>query len=534
MITMNYIRKNFISFTLKIGILAVVLLSSCDEGFEEMNIDPNAYNEPVISNLFTFSIVRTAGTGTMDRNRVGIKHVSGIMQYMATLNTFWYGEKYIYHDQGGNFFENAYNNQLKELQQIIPLVENEPELINHYAFARIWRVFIMHRITDLYGDIPYSEAGKGYIDGIYKPKYDRQSEIYADMLKELEEAAMQLDPSKITFGAADLIYGGDVLKWKTFAYSMMLRLGMRLTKVDPAMAQIWVVKAIDGGVMQSNEDIAKLEHVEGHGNTQNWDAFELKRESLPESAKGKGKVKLSKNLVDLLQGYNDPRLPFYATLWEGNILSIQSAVLPETTKPELQKGLPNGYDDATISGAIPGWNNDMLTEYSEPNTGTIANLNAPTIFLSYSEVEFLLAEAALRMWENGNTAEHYNNAIIASLESTTLFPGGIVIESTAIEDYLAAHPLTGTTEEQMEKIHTQFYLAHFMWLDFFEAWSNWRRTGYPELTPVNYPGNDTGGVIPRRLRYPQSEAALNTENYEAAIQNQGPDLLLTKIWWDSE
>nr|WKN39028.1 SusD/RagB family nutrient-binding outer membrane lipoprotein [Tunicatimonas sp. TK19036] len=532
---MNYIKRTFTNMALKTGVLiSCMLLSFCDDGFEEMNVDPNAYNDPVIGNLFTFSIIRTAGTGTMDRNRVGIKHVSGMMQYMATLNTFWYGEKYLYHDQGGNFFENAYNNQLKELQQIFPEVQDDPELINQYAMARIWRVFVMHRITDLYGDIPYSEAGQGYTQGIFKPTYDQQSAIYADMLKELEEAAGQLDPAKSSFGAADLIYGGDLEKWKTFAYSMMLRLGMRLTEVDPGMAQSWVEKAIAGGVMQSNEDIAKLEHVEGHGNTQNWDAFELKRESLPEGAQGKGKVKLAKNFVDLLQANNDPRLPFYATLWEGNILAIQAAVLPETTKPELQKGLPNGYDDATISQAISGWSNDLLVEYSEPNTGTIANLNAPTIFQSYEEVEFLLAEAALRGWGGGSAQEHYTNAITASMESTTLFPGGIVIEPAVIEAYLASHPLTGTTEEQMETIHTQFYLAHFMWLDFFEAWSNWRRTGYPELTPVNYPGNDTGGVIPRRLRYPQSEAALNTENYQGAIQNQGPDLLLTRIWWDAE
>lgn len=531
---MNDIKRKFTSMTLKIGVMAFLLLSSCDDGFEEMNVDPNAYNEPVISNLFTFSLIRTAGTGTADRNRVNIKHVSGIMQYMASLNTFWYGEKYIYHDQGGNYFENAYENHLKELQQIFPVVEEDPELVNHYAMARIWRVFIMHRITDIYGDIPYSEAGKGYIEGIYKPKYDQQSAIYADMLKELEEAAVQFDPTKASFGAADLMYGGDLEKWQTFAYSLMLRLGMRLTEVDPAMAQTWVEKAIAGGVMQSNEDIAKLEHVEGHGNTQNWDAYELKRESLPEGAQGTGKVKLSKTLIDYLQAYNDPRLPFYATLWEGNILAIQAAKLPETTAPELQKGLPNGHDDATISQAIPGWSNDMLTEYSEPNTGTIASLNAPTVFLSYSEVEFLRSEAALRGWGGGNASEHYNNAITASMEATTLFPGGVVIEPAVIQNYLAAHPLTGSTEEQMEKIHTQFYLAHFMWFDFFEAWSNWRRTGYPQLTPVNYPGNDTGGVIPRRLRYPQSEAALNTEHYEAAIQHQGPDLLLTRVWWDAE
>src|SRR5690606_3327850 len=218
---MNYIQK-IARITLRSGAIAATLLFaiSCDNGFEEMNINPNAYTEPVIGNLFTYSIIRTAGTGTADRNRVGIKHVSGLMQYMASLQTFWYGEKYLYHDQGGNYFENAYEFHLKELQQIFPFVEGDPERINQFAMARIWRVYVMHRITDIYGDVPYSEAAKGFTQGVFKPKYDPQSEIYADMLKELEEAATQLDPGKPSFGAADVIYGGDVSKWQTFAYSM--------------------------------------------------------------------------------------------------------------------------------------------------------------------------------------------------------------------------------------------------------------------------------------------------------------------------
>jgi len=520
---MKYLNQKFSAGLLSCVVLTLMLpLASCDKGFEEMNKNPNAYTEPVIGNLFTFSIIRTAGTGTEDRNRVLIKHISGLMQYMASLQTFWYGEKYLYHDQGGNYFETAYEFHLKELQQIFPFVEDDPEQVNHLAMARIWRVYIMHRVTDIYGDTPYSEAAKGFTQGVFKPKYDPQSEIYADMLRELEEAAAQLDPEKSSFGAADIIYGGDALKWRKFAYSMMLRLGMRLTEVDEAMAQEWVQKAIAGGVMESNEDISLIEHVDGHVNTRNQDAWELQRESFPPSAQGLAKVKLSRTMIDMLQNRNDPRLPFYAHLYNG------------INSPELQKGLPNGQDDATISNVIPGWANDRLREYSEPNNKTIANMNSPSVFLSYTEVEFLLAEATIRGWKGGSAEEHYHAAIRASMEATTLYPGEVVIGPAFIEDYLVAQPLTGTTEEQMEKIHVQMYLSHFMWLDFLEAWSNWRRTGYPELIPVNYPGNDTGGVIPRRLRYPQSEAALNTESYEAALSRQGPDLMLTRVWWDAE
>ncbi|HEX8356998.1 MAG TPA: SusD/RagB family nutrient-binding outer membrane lipoprotein, partial [Segetibacter sp.] len=346
----------------------------------------------------------------------------------------------------------------------------------------------------------------------------------------------QMDAAKPSFGASDVIYQGNVAKWKTFAYSMMLRLGMRLTNVDAAKSKEWAQKAIAGGVMKSNADIAKLNHVVGNTNTENRDAAELKRESFPESNAGKGPVKLAKTLVDLLKLYNDPRLPFYATLWEGNILAIQAAKLPTTTEFALQKGLPNGYDASTIKTVIPNWNNNMLAEFSEPNSGTITSLSAPTVFQSYAEVEFLLAEAALRGWEAGSASDHYKAAISASMKSTTLFPSNVFnysISQTAIDSYLAARPLNGASfEAQMEQIHTQFYLAHFMWYDFFEAFSNWRRTGYPNLTPPNYPGNFTGGKHLVRLRYPVSEASLNRENYDAAVALQGPDLYTTPVWWD--
>jgi len=511
----------------------ILMLSACDKGFEDLNKNPNAFNEPVIGDLFATSLIRTAGTGTPDRNRTNIKYFAGTMQYMASLGTNWSGDKNFENGQFGDFFETVYSVHLKELEQLLALTKDNPDMANQYAIASIWRVFILHRVTDAYGDVPYTDAGKGYIDGNYKPKYDKQSDIYPQMLAGLETAIAKLDVSKGSYGVQDVIFQGSVSKWKTFGYSLMLRLGMRLTNVDATMARTYVQKAIAGGVMISNADIAKLNHVAGNGNTQNWDAFELKRESLPESNVGKGPVKLAKTLIDLLQSYNDPRLPFYATLWEGNILSIQAAKLPTTTAPALQKGLPNGYDANSIKQVIPNWSNDQLVNYSEPNTGTIASLNAPTVLLSYSEVEFLLAEAALRGWGNGTAADHYRAAITASMQSTTFFPGNVVIQQTAINDYLTAHPLNGATFDlQMEQLYTQFYLAHFMYYDNFEAWSTLRRTGYPKLVPPNYPGNFTGGAALIRLKYPVSESSINKANYDAAVAIQGPDLYTTAVWWD--
>lgn len=529
---MNPIQKFPKRVLLALFVLMTVSLG-CDKGFEEMNVNPNAYTEPVVGNLFTFALIRTAGTGTADRNRTNIKYFAGVVQYMASLGLNWAGDKYVESGQFGDFFETVYSVHLKELQEVIAATEGKPEQVNLNAIANIWRIYALHRVTDAYGDVPYSEAGQGYINRITKPKYDKQSDIYPAMLSGLEKAIGQLDPAKPSFGVSDVVFQGNVAKWKTFAHSLMLRLAMRLTKVDVKTAEAWAKKAIAGGVMKSNADIARLVHVAGNGNTQNWDSAELKRESFPESNQGKGPVKLAKTLIDMLQARSDPRLPFYATLWEGNILSRQAEKLPTTTNPALQKGLPNGFDATTIKQVIPNWSNDMLVNYSEPNTGTIASLNAPTVLQSYAEVEFLLAEASLRGWDASGAEEHYRKAITASMQSTTLFPGNVVIPQASIDAYLAAQPLNAATfEGKMEQIHNQFYLAHFMWMDNFEAWSNLRRTGYPKLSPITYPGNFTGGQLLVRLRYPISETSLNKENYEAAIARQGPDLYTTPVWWD--
>lgn len=535
---MKNIVLKFKSIGVKVFLMSALLFTACDQGFDEMNENPNAYTTPDIGTLFTTSVIRTVGTGTEDRNRINIKYLSGAMQYHATLNDFWYGEKGIVHSQSGNFFETVYTDHMMNLVEVISATTDDPETVNQNAIAKIWKVYTLHRVTDAYGDVPYQHASVGSVKGIHKPVYDQQSDIYPWMLEDLESALNQLDPSKASFGAADVIYGGDVEKWSIFGNSLMLRLGLRLSNVDPALSQQWVQKAISGGVMQSNEDIALLEHSSAHGNTWNWDARELKRESFPESNQGTGLVKMAKTFIDILHENDDPRIPFFVTLWEGNIDALQGQVITETTKPELQKGLPNGYDQGTIDEVIPNWSSTMLTDYSEPNTATIANLASPSIILSYSEVEFLLAEAALRGWEGGTPQEHYHKAIRANMETSYLFPNNtlepMAINEAEISAYLGSHPLTGDLTEQMEQIHTQFYIAHYMYLDFFEAWSNWRRTGVPELAPINYPLNTTGGEPIRRLMYSVEELALNAENVEAAISNQGPDTYSTRVWWDVE
>ena len=291
-----------------------------------------------------------------------------------------------------------------------------PNAVNKYAAARIWRVVIFQRLTDTYGDIPYAEAGLGYDQQIYKPKYDAQQNIYMDMLNELDQACTSFDESKPTYGAADLVYGGDVGKWKRFGYSMMLRLGMRLSKVDPAMAQTWVAKAINGGVMTSNDDNCFIQMASGPAQlNMNGNALVF---SQGEPTTPDGGPRLSKTFVDSMLKYNDPRLRVYGELPNGD------------TNPADQQGLPNGSDATTAPD---------LSIYTRPNLTTVGVLATPMYFQTYAEVEFMLAEAAVRGWDPtaSDPATDYNNGVTAALLYVNTYDPAQPIQQSEVDAYLA-------------------------------------------------------------------------------------------------
>lgn len=532
---MNYLKRKITSITLLAGFVLFIFLSSCDKGFEEMNINPNVYTKPVYGSLFSQAVIIHAGAGTQISDP-DLAQTGAWVQYLASLTlSEFYGDKYLW--LPGNyerFWLQAYANELKAPIQIISFLKDNPDMVNQYNIMRIWKVEVFHRITDMYGDVPYFDAGYGAINGIFNPKYDKQKDIYADMLKELEEAALALDPTKSSFGSADYLYSGNTDKWKKFSYSLMLRLGMRLTKVDPAMAELWVKKAIAGGVMQSNADLAKLAHTSETSSNWNINTQYLQQKFIPLSVKGKTSVKLNKTFVDYLKSTQDPRLPFYATLWQGN---ANIADLPAYSQIDLQKGLPGGQDYTSIKSLIPSWNDNSITEYSEWNIYKVGHYNAPTVFQSYSEVEYLQAEAELRGWTTGSSVKvHYEKGVRASILLQTIYPNAITTTqaNAAADAYLAANPyVAGSFEEQMSQIHTQFWVSQFMCSN-QEAWANWRRTGYPVLKPYNYLGNITGGIIPRRIVYSATDASVNTKNYTDAVAIQGPDDFMTRVWWDKE
>lgn len=488
-------------------IFLTILLGSCDQGFEELNVDPTKPTQVSVVNKLSATQLYTSGE-RYENWRANLIYCSTMIQHMSTTAGYWAGDKYTLNEgYASSMIDRIYGNAVKTLTDMLIQLEEEGHPEEMKAITRIQRVFVFHRLTDLHGDVPYSEAGKAFLEGILTPKYDSQSEIYADMLKELEESAAALGTGTSDFGDGDLMFKGDQAKWKKFAYSMMLRLGFRLIKVDPVASQQWVTKAIAGGVMESNDDIAYIQHTAGPEG--------INKNGVGEVFTADDNPRLSKTFVDFLTG--DPRLP---------ILGARRS--DGSTAPADQKGLPNGLDSALLLDLTGEENTDA---YTEPNRNIITGEDAPMFFQTYAEVEFMLAEAAHR-WSlaGGDPEPHYNAGVRAAMKMLELYGTAGAIADADINQYLVDNPFDGANA--LEQINTQYWAATF--LNEYEAFANWRRTGFPALVPVNYPGNVTNGTIPRRLTYATSEQSNNTENYNAAISNQGPDVLTTRVWWDKE
>ncbi|SHM19995.1 SusD/RagB family nutrient-binding outer membrane lipoprotein [Mucilaginibacter sp. OK098] len=509
-------KKNITKYTYCLLVmLGIITAQSCTKNFDTLNVNPNASSKAIPQYIFTKA--EYDGTTRM------LDLLLGTMQYTTSFNDVaGFGSKYVLSQsqQSAAAFTNAYPNEINELVEVIKAIGTDASQVNLVAEARIWRVYCFSRLTDLYGDIPYSQAGQGYNQAIYKPVYDAQKDIYADLLKELDQAATSLDASKATFGAADLIYGGNTDKWKKFAYSLMLRCAMRMTKVDVTSAQAWATKAIAGGVILNDADIAKVSYV-GSGQDINknpmandlWNNDYVAQDGVTNTEGGK----YQDVFISYLKTNKDPRLGAVSIVYNGGVADTTSAI---------QKGMSSSLNTKPV---------DFVT-YSEPNPKTILLLNSPRLVFTAAESYFLLSEAALRGWYSASTASAlYQNGISASMRQWAIIGGSAgAISNLQINTYISYHQLNtaGTFDQQMGQIYTQFWVGIFP--DAQEVFASYRRTGYPALVPNNYVGNATGGKIFRRMLYPISEQNLNAASYAAVLARQGSDDFLTRIWWDKQ
>lgn len=510
---------------------SLFLVTACDDGFEALNKDPNTVTADRFNPAFLFTTTQL-NTAKGDDN-TDLYYAQPFVQQFASLSNVgifdFHGDKYVYYKPNNELLWkstfNATAGPSKLIEDVIQLSKDKAQYTNLYQMARIWKTVIYHRLTDMYGDIPYSEASLGYYQQIYKPKYDKQQDIYTNMLTELEDATSKLDASQTLFASADIAYNGDITKWKKFGYSMMLRLGMRLSKVDPASAQAWVKKAYAGGVFTSVDDNLFIKGTDKLGTLEaltNGMSYTL-------SVTSRSPGKIAKTFFDFLKSHNDPRLKYTVAVY-----TDPTNVATKNTDPAIQKGLPNGLDritlvkDPSYDPNAPGQEH----QYSGVNRDVYAKLDGPRMFLTYGEVQFMLSEAAVRGWITGDAAQFYKNGVSGAMKNLAKYDASATISDAEIATYLTASPFVGTADQEkaIEQINTQYWAATFM--NGYESFANFRRSGYPKLIPVNYPDNETGGTIPRRLRYPDDEPVLNVDSYNEAVARQGADNYKTKVWWD--
>jgi len=479
--------------------------SSCDNGFAELNQNPGAASGISPDFQMSYTQLRTSG-GRYENWRAGLIYSSTMIQHMAAVCGYWTGDKYTYNaGYSSSLWERGYGEQVREIEDLIFNLENNEEVdAGRLAIANIWKVVIYHRLTDMYGDTPYSEAGRGFNGDIKFPKYDSQEDIYADMIRILKESSAALGDGN-SYGSADFVYGGDHASWKKFANSLLLRLGMRMSKVNEGMAESVASDAFSAGVMTSSADNAKIKHeISGNGVTFN----------------GFGEV------LDKTNGFGDdcPRISAsFMALLEGD--PRQGIIAAPSDNDSALRGLPNGLDATTLTES----DFSDINDYSRINP-ELVRVSSPMFFMTHAETELLLAEAAVRGWINSSAASHYEAGVRSAMQLFDSYESAGSVSAEEVDAYLSANPFDEANA--MEQINNQFYIATL--LNEYEAWSNWRRTGYPVLTPIDYPGNESGGQIPRRMRYSQGEYGVNAANIEAANANQGPDQFTTRVWWDSE
>ncbi|WP_417014592.1 SusD/RagB family nutrient-binding outer membrane lipoprotein [Alistipes sp.] len=410
---------------------------------------------------------------------------------------------------------------------ILAATEDEVPL----ALASLLRVAIMHRLTDQYGPIPYSKVVEDRKNSL-AVAYDTQEEVYATMFAELDAAVSVLNENRTlsteAFGEYDLVYGGDLTKWILFANSLKLRMAMRLTEVDAAMARTKAAEALAAGVITTNADNAMFKP------TVNRTAIcfsEWKQHPI------------SADLDSYMNGYADPRRGKMFT----SVKITETTLNPETQEPVTVT--KDGYRGQRI-GTTPEDKDAATTQLSHPDIVD----SDPIIWLTAAEVAFLKAEWELRWGSVAEAGNLYRQGVALSFEqwgagsadeylATEARPADFVDPLGTGYDFSAQSTITPVWNDAddaataLERIITQKWIAIFPLGN--EAWSEYRRTGYPHLMPVPDAGNMSGGTVTsrwgaRRLQYPTEEYNENRANVTAAVAGElkGTDTFGSRVWWD--
>lgn len=494
--------------------IAMLSISSCDKGFDELNVNPIAATS--VDRMFMLNNAMVSSSFPTTTANYDI----GIVQQMVSPNSgVLTGANFnqINNANAEGIWVNYYRNVIRPAVDVIENTKNVPARANLYNMARIWKAFAFMVITDTYGDVPYFEAGKGFIDNTTFPKYDTQESIYNDIIKELTEASAALNTAA-TIESSDVMYAGNINQWKRLGYSLLLRAGMRLTKVNPQRAQQVVQAAFQGGVMQSNADNAVIRHTANY-------TFPM---GVMLNATEAANYYMTDVFVNALKSTNDPRLGAIAVRYVGATSGAGHTAAAANRNPEVQIGMPIGYDNVSIAAVVASLRLASFYDFTQVDRTRIVKPIAPCFLVTYAQTQLLLAEAAQRGWVTGNAATYYANGVRANMQQFAEYDAASAIPAAAIDAWIAANPFDAANA--LQQINTQYWIASF--LNGPEAWANFRRSGFPALRKNPYPSQQIQGNFINRMVYPISEVAVNQTNLQAAVQRQGADNMDTKVWWD--
>jgi hypothetical protein len=500
--------------------LSGMFWTGCTKNFDQLNTDPNnpTLDNPAVAAGATNALFSSAiSRGLMEAGefqRVQALYADLYGQHFATSQGYFFSDRYQINQGWLNFgWDLFYPRDIKNLVDIIksPNANN-----NQKQIARIWKVFLFHRMVDFYGDIPYFDAG----DPSKPEKFDSQKDIYYDMFKELDEASKALAAGP-TYDAKDVIYSGNIDRWKKFANTLRLRLAVRISKKDPTKAKNEGDAAITAGIFSSNTEnaIARVNNIlpNAYNQISGWNEF-----------------RMSATSESILGGFKDPRMgEYFSPVDAGGDAAFVGKF----------NGIRNGSSDLNATAENSFRNNS--------NVGprfTVANMNTnPRIVLTYAEACFLMAEAKMMGWSGaGDAATWYGLGITASMKQ--FIP---TVPDAAITTYInnttdlpltpanADRPIStlpvkfsAVAAEQMEQIQIQKWIA--VYPDGFEAWANFRRTGFPKLyTPVTYDASSDvpAGQFIQRIPYTDRMRQLNSSGVSAAETRMGGKGQAVKLWF---
>ena len=543
--------------------------TSCsDNHMESVNTDDT--KSPTINPnaQLTTALLQTYGDfGLMDTYR---SYITGFTQYFAGgwNVSFYAGAVNPDNDQMRLIWDQYYSVGIKNL---VDAIHNSKDMPNTNAALRIHRVYLMSILTDTYGDIPCSEAGLGFIEGISNPKYDKQEDIYNWFFAELKDCVSQLGTGSDRISGDVTSLNGDTDLWKKYANSLILRFAMRISDVNPVLAQqeFEGVLASESGYIGNSNENAYVKYLDAPFTLYDGSRdLDFRANALSAILYGQDPTSptfVCSTLYNMLKDNNDPRLLkicrnyinttrsetkpegcFDVTddmiAWEnaggtgvqandpGAAWWDQWPTVPATSEiPTLQQLVNNypdkGYDQSNYPARMT--RPFLALAFEQPN--------CPGILITSAEVEFLLAEAATKGWAvQGDAESHYEAGIRAAMQLLNdCYDIVGKISETDINDYIAANPLGDNPKEQINK---EAYILHLT--NPAEAWANLRRSDYPVLQDRAKFGNFTytcvdGFNTPVRLKYPNLEAKYNSVNYKEAIERLGgTDDWHKRMWWD--